>query len=387
VKIKIPPKIDSFQESVIREMTRIAEEENAINLSQGLPDFSAPVELKKSAQKAIEKDHNQYSFTYGLPELREKISKKIKQKNRITANPDTEITITCGVSEGFMSACLSLLDKGDEVIVFEPYYENYLPGIILSGAKPVFVSLEQPDFEINFDDLNNKINKKTKAIILNTPMNPSGKVFKMEEMKNIAELAEKRNLIIITDEIYEDIIYEGKNHISFASLEGMYDRTVSIMGFSKTYGITGWRVGYVLASKRLSNAVRKVHDYLTICAPTPFQKACIDALDMKKEYYENLRQTYRNKRDKICSSLQEIGFNLKPPDGTYYVMADFSELDNSRDDFEFAKYLTRDSGVASVPGTSFYKNKELGKKIIRFSYAVKEQTIEDALERIRKRLT
>lgn len=386
MKVRIPSKVYQFQESVIREMTRIAEKENALNLSQGLPDFSAPVELKRAASLAIENDFNQYSFTYGDARLREKIAEKLGEKNDIDVDPETEVTITCGVSEGVMAACLALLDRDDEVIVFEPYYENYIPGIILAGAKPVFATLHRPDYHIDFDELETKFNRKTKALILNTPMNPSGKIFTEEDMKRIGELCEKWNVVVITDEIYEDIIYDEQAHISFASLPGMFQRTVSVMGFSKSYSVTGWRVGYVAAEEVLSDAIRRVHDYLTICAPTPFQMGALAALELPNSYYTTIKATYQKKREIFCGGLQELGFKLEFPSGAYYVLADFSEL-SEKDDLQFSRFLTENMGVASVPGSSFYRNKELGKPLIRFSFALKEETLKDALNRIEKKIS
>jgi len=386
MKIPIPRRIQRLQESVIREMTRIAQQEEALNLSQGIPDFPAPASVKMAGREALGADRNQYSYTYGLTELRHRLSQKLQKKNRFIADPETEITITCGVSEGLVAACLALLERGDEVLILEPYYENYLPALILAGARPVFLTLRHPDFPLDLDRLEKKISPRTRALILNTPMNPSGKVFKPEELRTIAAICQRHNLLVITDEIYEDIIYDQREHLSIAALENMFDRTVSVMGFSKSYGITGWRLGYVAAPRPLSQALRKVHDYLTICAPTPLQWAALAALKLPPDYYRDLKNRYRENRELLCGGLQEMGFILRPPEGAYYVMADFSSIAPGRSDFEFARFLATGGGVATVPGSSFYSGSRPGRHLVRFSFAVRASTIKEALARIRKRV-
>ncbi len=374
-----------FQESVIREMTRIAHAEGAINLSQGIPDLPAPAQLKSAAARAIGEDHNQYSFTYGSAELRRALSRKLAKRNSIRSDPEDEITVTCGVSEGIVSTCLALLDPGDEAIVFEPFYENYLPAVHLAGAVPVTVSLTPGEWRLDMRALRGAITKRTRAVIVNTPMNPTGKVFTRDELEDIAALCTRHDLIAVTDEIYEDIIYEDTAHVSLASLDAMADRTVTVMGFSKTYGVTGWRVGYVAAARPLSEAIRKVHDYATVCAPTPLQEAVLAALALPDDYYDALRSSYTERRDLFCCGLLEMGFKLLPPAGAYYVLADFSALSGMADR-EFAQFLVREGGVASVPGGSFFSKPADGTHLVRFSFAPGMSTLKEALERIGKRL-
>lgn len=285
-------KLDQIAESVIREMTRLAEKHRAINLSQGLPDYPCPRMLKIMAQRAIAADENQFSFTYGLEELRNKIAEKLKIHNQLDYDPTSEITITCGVSEGLMATCLALGEPDAEFIIFEPYYENYVPGILLSGGIPIPYTLHEPNWDIDFDELSELFSEHTKAIIINNPMNPTGKVFSADELNMIAELCVEWNAIAICDEIYEDLIFDDRPHHSLAKFPGMKSRTVTIMGFSKTYSITGWRVGYVVASEKFSSNIRKVHDYLTVCAPTPLQHACLAALSLPDSYYDDLKQFY-----------------------------------------------------------------------------------------------
>lgn len=385
-EVKIPGHLDRFQESVIREMTRVAEKTGAINLSQGIPDFPAPAVLKKAARRAVRQNHNQYSPTYGLGALRSALARKLADKNQIYADPEEEITVTCGVSEGIVAACLALLARGDEVLVFEPFYENYLPALYLAGARPVFIPLRHPDFTLDFDRLGQMVTGKVKALILNNPMNPSGRVFSREELLSLSAFCRHHGLLVITDEIYEDIIFDRRIHHSIAALPEMYPRTVTVMGFSKSYGVTGWRVGYVTAPPPLSRALRKVHDYLTICAPTPFQQAARTALSLSRKYYEALVLRYQRNRDLICSGLRECGFQLKPPQGAYYVLADFSPLNTGHDDIVFARLLAEERGVATVPGSSFFADPESGRNLVRFSFAVRENTLREALRRIKKRV-
>ena len=376
---------ENFQESVIREMTRVALAEDAINLSQGLPDFSPCDEIVKAAHDAIAGDNHQYSITHGMMELREALAQKLTRRNGLSFDPADEITITCGVSEGVMSSVLAMADPGDEVLVFEPFYENYLPAIQLAGAAPAFVTLPFGDWALNADALSRAFTSRTKAVIVNTPMNPTGKVFSPDELALIADLCMKHNCLAITDEIYEDIVYDGLAHTSLASLPGMRERTITVGGFSKTYAVTGWRVGCVAAARELSGAVRKVHDYLTICAPTPLQKACLSALALPAAYYDRVRQAYRARRDLFCRGLQETGFDVAWPQGAYYVLVDFSAL-SSHDDRVFALELARGGGVASVPGSSFYHDPRAGRRLVRFSFAMREETLTEALRRIRCRV-
>jgi len=381
-----------LQESVIREMTRVCAREGGINLSQGLPDVAAPPALKEAAQEAIRSDYNQYSFTYGDPELRQALAGKLARVNAIQADPETEITVTCGVSEGIVASCLAILNPGEEVVLFEPYYENYLPAIRMAGATPRFVTLAPPArrpgrrvWQFDERDLRAAFNTRTTAIILNNPMNPTGKVFTQEELNTIAGLCRKWNTIAITDEIYEEILYHGREHISLSTLDGMDERTITVMGLSKTYGVTGWRVGYVAAPRDLAGAVRKMHDYMTVCAPTPFQRAALTALRLPPEFYEDVRRQYHARRDLFCGGLKRIGFVLEPPEGAYYVLAGFTPF-SREDDVAFAHALVADRGVASVPGSSFYVTSDDARRLIRFSFAMKEETLREALARIERRV-
>jgi aminotransferase len=377
-------RIGGFQESVIREMTRVAARCGAINLSQGLPDMPAPEALKEAACHAVREEHNQYSFTYGDPQVRAALARKLADRNGILVDPEDEVPLTCGVSEGVMAACLGLLNPGDEVVLFEPYYENYLPGIRMAGAEPRWVTLRFPDWRFDPDELAAAFTPRTRALILNNPMNPAGKVFAEPELRRIADLCAERDCVIITDEIYEDILYDGRCHISIGSLDAAADRTVTVMGIGKTYGVTGWRVGYVAARGDLSAAVRKVHDYLTICAPTPFQRAALAALAMPPSFYVEVREGYRRRRDLLCDGLADVGFGLARPEGAYYVLADFTRL-RREDDRAFARWLAADGGVATVPGSSFYAVSDQGRRLVRFCFAMRESTLAEALRRIRAR--
>ena len=384
-KLLAAKRTEGFQESVIREMTRVAIAENAINLSQGLPDFSPTEALVDAARKAIDGPCHQYSITHGMMSLREAVGAKLAARNGLSLDPEHEITVTCGVSEGIVCSILALVDPGDEVIVFEPFYENYLPAIAMAGGRPRFVTLPFGDWSLPEQALKDAFGARTKAIIVNTPMNPTGKVFTREELGLIADLCAKYEVVAITDEIYEDIVYDGKQHMSLGGFEGMGPQTVTVGGFSKTYAVTGWRVGYVAASRPLSAAVRKVHDYLTICAPTPFQHACLTALNLPSEYYGQMRRAYESRRDLFCSGLEAAGFQVAWPGGAYYVLVDFSAL-GWEDDWQFAFHLARCGGVAAVPGTSFYRTAHLGDKMIRFSFAMRERTLAEALVRITERV-
>jgi aminotransferase len=368
-----------FVESVIRDMTRLSLKHNAINLAQGFPDFPAPEEIKRAGAAAIMDDHNQYSITWGAKELRDEISRKAREYNKIESDPESEITITCGSTEAMMASVLAVINEGDEVVVFEPFYENYGPDAAVSGAVPRFVPL---DDELNIDEgaLVSAFNKKTKMLILNTPNNPSGKVFTKDEMKLIADLCVDHDVIAVTDEIYEYILYDGKKHISIGSLDEMRDRTITISGFSKTYSVTGWRIGYAIAEKNLTSGIRKVHDFLTVGAPAPLQHACVSALRMPDSYYSDLARMYDGKRRLLHKALNDAGLKCRMPDGAYYILADIPE-DAGMDDMEFAKYLVSEVGVASVPGSSFYKS-EAGRHKLRFTFSKKEETLLEAARRL-----
>ena len=381
-----------FQESVIREMTRLGDETGAVNLSQGLPDFTPPPEVITAAVEAIESGDNQYTFPFGSPAFRNAIAAKAARYNRLPVDPETDVTVTCGVSEGMMAAILALTDPGDEVIILEPWYENYVPDCVMAGVRPVFVPLRAPDYGIDADVLRAHISPRTRLVLLNTPHNPTGRVFTREELEAVARLCEEHNVIAVTDEIYEHIVYDGREHLSIGSLPGMEERTVTISGLGKTYAVTGWRVGWIIAPSRLSEEIRKVHDYLTICAPAPFQAAGAVALGLPAGYYEDMRGQYAQRRDLLLSGLGAAGFSYRRPEGAYYVMADFAGVrwDPGRwmrprwsADRAFAEYLAREVGVAVVPGSSFYAGGEAGRSSVRFNFAKHLTTLETAVQRLR----
>jgi aspartate/methionine/tyrosine aminotransferase len=381
-------KVEHFTESVIREMTRQAVLHGAVNLAQGFPDFPAPAEIKRAAQEAIAADVNQYAITWGAKSLRNAIARQMQEWQGIVVDPETQITVSCGSTEAMISTLLAICNKGDEVVIFEPFYENYGPDSVLSGAKPVFVKLRPPttaDGEWTFDEheLRAAFHHQTKAIILNTPNNPTGKVFTRSELELIRDLCVEFNVLAITDEIYEHILYDGAQHVSMARLEGMSERTVTINGLSKSYSVTGWRVGWAVAPPAITNAIRKVHDFLTVGAPAPLQEAGAAALALPRAYYENLANGYRARRDRLMPALAEAGFRCFRPRGAYYVMTDISAF-GFADDVTFTKYLVKDIGVAVVPGSSFYNDPRDGAKQVRFAFCKKDATLDEAGNRLRK---
>ncbi|MDH2901229.1 MAG: pyridoxal phosphate-dependent aminotransferase [archaeon] len=365
-------------------MTRLATKYNAINLAQGFADFSCPEELKQAASRAIYEDYNQYSVTWGSPVLREAIAAKEKQYNRIDADPEKNIVVTCGTTEAMVASQIALLDPGDEIIIFSPHYENYAPDAVISGAKPKYFELKEEDgFSIDEEKLKRAFNAKTRGLVVNTPNNPTGKIYTKKELKFLADLCNDYDAICFTDEIYEHILYDGNEHISIGSLSSMRNRTVTISGFSKTYSVTGWRVGYTVAEEKLSDAIKKVHDFLTVGAPHPLQIACAQALALPETYYRNLRQEYQSKRDLLFSSLERIGFRCIKPKGAYYIWCDYSGIDSHSDDLMFATNLVKKNGVAGVPGSSFYgRNSSSGNKRIRFTFSKKIGTLEEACLRL-----
>jgi len=366
-------------------MTRLAIEYNAVNLAQGFPDFPCPKELKDAAAQAVNEDYNQYSVTWGAPELREAITQKERRYNKIEARSDKNVVVTCGTTEAMVCSQLAILDPGDELVVFDPHYENYAPDAIISGAKPRYLELDQEnDFALDEEELKRAFNSKTRGIVLNTPLNPTGKVFEKHELKMIADLCNDYDAVCFSDEIYEYIMYDDARHVSIGSLPSMRDRTVTISGFSKTYSVTGWRVGYAIASDKLTDAIKKVHDFVTVGAPHPLQIACAKALSFPESYYENLRANYNEKRLTLLSSLEEIGLRCIKPRGAYYIWSDFSELDNKSSDTEFALHLVKKIGVAAVPGSSFFYKNNKGKKKIRFTFSKKMETIREASRRLER---
>jgi aminotransferase len=364
-------------------MTRQAHLYGAVNLSQGFPDFAAPEEIKLAACDAIMADINQYAITWGAKSFRDAIVEKSSWYLGLEVDPEREITVTCGSTEAMIAALMAIVNPGDEVIVFEPFYENYGPDAILSGATPRYVTLYAPDWSFNPDELAAAFNENTKAIIINTPNNPTGKVFSREELEQVAALCHKWNVIAITDEIYEHILFNDKKHIAMATLDGMRERTITINGLSKTYSVTGWRVGYTIAPPEITHSIRKVHDFLTVGAAAPLQEAGAHALRMPRDYYDKVQADYTARRERILRVLKDVGFRCFDPDGAYYVMTDISAF-GYKNDVEFARFLVKDVGVAVVPGSSFYHDPKLGSTQVRFTFCKKDETLAAAEERLQK---
>ena len=389
---------DPFQESVIREMTRLGDESGAVNLSQGLPEFSPPPEVLEAAVEAIRSGDNQYTFPFGTPALREAIARKTLAYNHIAAHPDTGVTVTCGVSEAIMSTILALTDPGDEVVILEPWYENYVPGCHMTGAIPRFVPMRGSELTFDPAELRAAFNNRTRLVILNTPQNPTGRVFTRAELGEIARLCQEFGVVAVTDEIYEHILYEGREHVSIGSLPGMEDRAVTISGLGKTYSLTGWRIGWAAAHPRLTALIRKVHDYVTICAPAPFQAGAIKALSLPEQFYTDLRRQYDERRRFLLGALARAGFPYRAPEGAYYVMSYFDSIPWDRNKYSrpewdearaFAEFMAREVGVAVVPGSSFYFKREGGappeeQRWVRINFAKREQTLQEAARRLLK---
>ena len=370
----------TFTESVIREMTRVANEHGALNLAQGFPDFPAPDVLKAAAAEAIHADINQYAITWGSPRLRKALAEKYRRFYGMEVDTEREITVTCGATEAMVSAMLALVDPGDEVVIMEPFYENYGPDAILCGAVPVFVPTRE-DGSLDVESTTRAFSSHTRGIILNTPNNPTGHVFTREELETIARLCIEHDALAFTDEIYEHIVY-GHEHVPLATIEGMRDRTVTVSGLSKTFSVTGWRVGTIIAPADLTDAIRKTHDFLTVGSPAPLQEACAVGLEQfGDDYYEQLATDYQSRRDVLYDGLRQAGFDCRSPSGSYYLLADFSQISDLPDD-EFAVWLTREIGVASVPGSSFYSNPRHGRTHIRFAFCKTTETLEAASERL-----
>jgi aspartate/methionine/tyrosine aminotransferase len=404
ISIQPATRLGRFTESVIREQTRLARVYNAVNLAQGFPDFPCPPELKELSRRAIEEDHNQYSITWGTPGLRTAIARKAKAYNRIAVNPETEVTVTCGSTEAMICAFLALVDPGKEIILFQPFYENYQPDSYLSGAKPVHVTLRGPNWTFDEQELARAFGPKTAAVIITSPHNPTGKVFTRAELEVISKLCQKWGAKVFSDEIYEHILYDGARHVSPASVPGLEDRTVTINSASKTYGVTGWRVGWAIAPAPLTDAMRKVHDFLTVCAATPLQVAVQGALALPKAYYADMAVEYRERRDYLMSGLIDAGFVPFQPRGAYYIMADASmhlrpstgstgsrqassgtRRGGPKNDVELARMLVEKIGVAVVPGSSFYKPGKDGRTdLVRFCFCKKEETLREGVERLKR---
>ncbi|HEV2890992.1 MAG TPA: aminotransferase class I/II-fold pyridoxal phosphate-dependent enzyme [Frankiaceae bacterium] len=382
--MRVSAKAETFTESVIREMTRLCLQHDGINLAQGFPDFACPPELKEAAKAAIDADVNQYAITWGAKRFRDAVAAKVERTYPgWTVDPERELCVTCGSTEAMIATCLALVDPGEEVVVFEPYYENYGPDAILSGAVPRYVTLHEPDWSIDEAELRAAFSDRTRAVIVNTPHNPTGKVFSRAELDLISELCNTHDALVFTDEIYEHIHYLGEGgHVPPATVPGLEDRTVTINAMSKTYAVTGWRVGWTIAPPEYTAAIRKVHDFLTVGAAAPLQEAGAAAMGLPREYYDSLAVDYRERRDHLCASLDKAGFGFRVPDGAYYVMCSTEGLDAGRDDVAFARRLVTEVGVAAVPGSSFYADPAKGRDKIRFAFPKRLETLEAAAERL-----
>ena len=379
---RLSQKAASFTESVIREMNRLAVAGGAVSLAQGFPDFPCPPELKEAAAAAVHDDINQYAITWGAKALRDAIATSTTEQfpGWGAIDPETMVTVTCGATEAMVAAMLALLDPGDEVVIFEPYYENYGPDAILSGAVPRYVTLHEPDWSIDPDELRAAFGPKTRGIVVNSPHNPTGKVFTRDELSLIADLCVEFDAIAFTDDIYEHIVFEGE-HIPLATMPGMADRTVSIHSMSKSYSVTGWRIGWTIAAPDLTVGIRRVHDFLTVGAAAPLQAAAVVALRFPASYYDDLVAGYRARRDLLLPALRDAGFRISEPAGAYYVMTDIRDL-TDEDDVTFAMRLIQDPGVAAVPGSSFFSRPELGRTKLRFAFPKRDETLLAAADRL-----
>jgi aminotransferase len=379
---RISAKASSFGESVIREMTRLANLHGAINLGQGFPDFAAPDEVKQAARRAIADDHNQYPITWGVPAFREAIAAHYERWYGLHLDPETEVCVTCGSTEAMIASMLATLDPGDEVVMFEPFYENYNPDAILTGVTARHVALRPPDWTFDEAELRGAFTDRTRAIVLNTPNNPTGKVFARDELASIAALCDRFDAVAITDEIYEHLTYDGATHAPIAMVPGMEQRTITISALSKTYAVTGWRVGWAVAARPLMAGIRSVHDFLTVAAATPLQLAGVEALALPDAYYERIRGEYAERRAVMLRALEQSGFDAAPPRGAYYVMADVSHL-GLGSDIETARHMVEREGVAVVPGSSFFSHPDLGRHLVRFAFCKRLETLTAAADRLR----
>ena len=376
-------KATQFTESVIREMTRLNQQYGGVNLSQGFPDFPAPDVVQEAACAAIRSDVNQYAVTWGARALREAIAREFTRRHGLPVVADSQVTVCCGATEAMMATMMGVIDPGDEVVIFEPFYENYGPDAILSGATPRYVTLREPDWTFDPAELAAAFNDRTKAIILNTPNNPTGKVFTRDELEAVAALCRKWDVVAISDEIYEHIIYDGRSHVPIATIDGMAERTVTINSLSKTYSVTGWRVGWTISPPSLTGAIRKVHDFLTVGAAAPLQEAGVAALSIPDSYYTQLAASYVRRRDVLLDILERHHFLCYRPYGAYYIMTDIASF-GFADDVEFARYLVKEVGVAAVPGSSFYRNPAAGRTKLRFCFCKRDETLSEADTRLAK---
>jgi aspartate/methionine/tyrosine aminotransferase len=383
----ISRRVQWFTESVIREMTRVVSQLGGVNLAQGMPNFPPPPELIEAAHRAIDGDFHQYAITWGAQNLRHAIADKYRAFYGMEVDPQRHVTVCCGSTETMLSTLLAVLNPGDEVIIFEPFYENYGPGCIISGAEPVFVPLEPPDFTFDPERLRRAVSPRTRAIVFNSPNNPSGKVFSRPELQMIADVCVEHDLLAITDEIYEHIVFDGLGHTPIATLPGMAERTITISGISKSYSVTGWRVGYAVAPEAISVGIRRAHDFVTVGAPAPLQEAAVTALRLPPEYYVRLREAYQARRDLLWGYVERAGFVAWKPRGAYYILTDvtrFMKATGIQDDYAFAMYLIKEVGVATVPGSSFYAHTDLGRTKIRFCFPKTDDVLREAGERLQK---
>ena len=382
-KVRGSQKLDAIADSIFPEMTRLAEQYAAVNLSQGFPDFPAPDVLKQAAANAILNDVNQYSVSYGARPFREAIAAHFTRRHAVAVDPEREVTVCCGSTEAMLAAMMACVDAGDEVIVLEPFYENYGPGAIFAGGKPVYVRLDPPHWTFDPDVLKRAFNNRTRAIVINTPTNPTGKVFTRDELSFIASLCHKWDALAIADEIYEHVVFEGETHVPMAAIPGMADRTITISGLSKSYSVTGWRIGWAIAPAPLTAGIRKMHDFLTVAAPSPLQDAGAVALNLPDSYYREMSAQYQRLRDWLIGILEPHGFICYRPAGAYYVMTDISRF-GFANDVDFAKHLVKEIGVAAIPGSSFYQDPRDGKNLLRFCFSKKDETILEAGRRLQK---
>jgi len=383
----ISKRVQGFTESVIREMTRVNEIHGGVNLAQGMPNFPPPRELIEAAHRAVDGDFHQYPITWGAESLRRAIADKYRRWYGMDVDGERHVTVCCGSTETMLATLLAVLDPGDEVVIFEPFYENYGPGCIISGARPVFVPLDPPDWAFDPDRLVAAITPRTRAIVFNSPNNPSGRVFSRQELEIIAALCQRHDLLAITDEIYEHIVFDGLRHTPIATLPGMAERTVTISGISKTFAVTGWRVGYAVASAELTAGIRRAHDFITVGAPHPFQEAAVAAFAFPDAYYAALRASYQRRRDLLLGQVREAGFVAATPQGAYYILADVAhwlEPYGCADDRAFAMYLATEIGVTTVPGSSFYAHPDLGRTKIRFCFPKTDDMLIEAGRRLSK---
>ena len=376
---KLSERTKDFTDSVIRRMTRVSLQYGAVNLSQGFPDFDPPKEILDRLAEVSHENYHQYSITWGAQNFREALAAKQSRLMGRTIDPNGEIVVTCGSTEAMMAAMMTVTDPGDKVVIFSPFYENYGADTILSGAQPIYVPLYPPAFHFNPDELEAAFKQHPKALILCNPSNPCGKVFTLEELTFIAELAKKYDTYVITDEVYEHIVYEPNKHVYFASLPGMWERTISCSSLSKTYSITGWRLGYIIAPPEIIEVAKKVHDFLTVGAAAPLQEAAVTGLKFGEQYYKDLQEKYTSKRDLFLKGLDDIGIAHTVPEGAYYILLDIGEF-GFASDMEFCEVLARDVGVGAVPGSSFFK--EPVNNLIRLHFAKKDETLNEALNRL-----